>query len=468
MKNAWKRPFSVLMALALCSVLAACGSTPKNSSDSSSSGAGSSAGSEPGAAEKPIEVVFWHSFGGATGEVLQKIIDTYNETRGVEKGIRVSLVYQGYEGTDKVLLAYQTKDTANAPDINVGLTSAIPSMAELDWNVDISEYLDDPATEISADAFPEAMQRACSYEGKMVAVPFANSIPLLYYNADALKEAGFDRAPETLDELAEYTKALTLKDDAGNVTRYGLNVQIRRYQMVQFIVSQSPNSFFGDNEGGRTAPMTKITSGEDGTMKNFLEKWQKVIETGGYKYVEDNINEEFAQGLSAMVIMSSSRLGTIKDLVGDSFDFQAAFLPKVNEGDNGGAAVGGSCLNLFKIGDKARADAAWDVIQYCVQPENQMIFSQASGYIPVNHATYELPEMVKYYEENPQYKVALDEMLAASPNAQEPLDLVYNDVQKVITDTMLEFCEGKRSVDDTVEKITAECNALLDEYHAAN
>jgi sn-glycerol 3-phosphate transport system substrate-binding protein len=430
-----KRAFAVLMALALCSGLVACGSTSKNSSDPSSPRADSASESKPNSTENPIEIVFWHSFGGATGEALQSIIDNYNKTRGSEKGIKVSLVYQGYEGTDKVLLAYQTKDTANAPDINVGLTSTIPSMMELDWNVDLSEYLNDPASEVSAGTFPEAMQRMCSYEGKMVAVPFANSIPLLYYNADALKEAGFDGPPETLDELAEYTKALTLKDDAGNVTRYGLNVQIRRYQMVQFVVSQSPDSFFGDNEGGRTAPMTKIVAGEDGTMKNFLEKWQKMIETGGYKYVEDNMNEEFAQGLSAMLIMSSSRLGTIKDLVGDSFDFQTAYLPKVNADDNGGAAIGGSCLNLFKLGDKARVDAAWDVIQYCLLPENQMTFSQASGYIPVNTAAYELPEMVKYYEEHPQYKMALDEMLAASPNAQEPLDLVYNDVQKVITDT---------------------------------
>lgn len=463
-----KRAFAVLMALALCSGLVACGSTPKNSSDPSSPRADSASESKPNSTEDPIEIVFWHSFGGATGEALQSIIDNYNKTRGSEKGIKVSLVYQGYEGTDKVLLAYQTKDTANAPDINVGLTSTIPSMMELDWNVDLSEYLNDPASEVSAGTFPEAMQRMCSYEGKMVAVPFANSIPLLYYNADALKEAGFDGPPETLDELAEYTKALTLKDDAGNVTRYGLNVQIRRYQMVQFVVSQSPDSFFGDNEGGRTAPMTKIVAGEDGTMKNFLEKWQKMIETGGYKYVEDNMNEEFAQGLSAMLIMSSSRLGTIKDLVGDSFDFQTAYLPKVNADDNGGAAIGGSCLNLFKLGDKARVDAAWDVIQYCLLPENQMTFSQASGYIPVNTAAYELPEMVKYYEEHPQYKMALDEMLAASPNAQEPLDLVYNDVQKVITDTMLEFCEGKRTIDATVEKITTDCNVLLDEYHAAN
>ncbi|HBG12292.1 MAG TPA: hypothetical protein DDX68_12075 [Clostridium sp.] len=150
-----KRAFAVLMALALCSGLVACGSTPKNSSDPSSPRADSASESKPNSTEDPIEIVFWHSFGGATGEALQSIIDNYNKTRGSEKGIKVSLVYQGYEGTDKVLLAYQTKDTANAPDINVGLTSTIPSMMELDWNVDLSEYLSDPAPEVSAGTFPE-------------------------------------------------------------------------------------------------------------------------------------------------------------------------------------------------------------------------------------------------------------------------------------------------------------------------
>lgn len=42
------------------------------------------------------------------------------------------------------------------------------------------------------------MQRACTYNGEMVGIPVANSTMLLYYNEDALKEAGYDRAPATL------------------------------------------------------------------------------------------------------------------------------------------------------------------------------------------------------------------------------------------------------------------------------
>lgn len=411
------------------------------------------------------EVVFWHSYSGATEEALKSIIDGYNEGRGKEKNIHVELVYQGYEGTDKVTLAYQTKDYDNAPDINVGLTSTLPSVMEMGWSVSAQDFMEKEGAEVTKDTFYEQLQRACTYKDEMVAIPFSNSIPLLYYNVDMLKEAGFTEPPKTMDELTEYVEALTVKE-GDEVKRYGLNMQVKRYQLMQFCVSQNENSFFGDKEGGRTDVMEKITAGEDGTMEAFLEKLQALLETGGYKYVEDNINEEFAQGLSAMVIMSSSRLGTMDELMDGKY--MTAFLPKVNEEDTNGAAVGGSCLNIFDRGDEERLDAAWDVVQYCVSPESQYTFSTASGYLPVNVECENMEEMKKYYEKKPQYKVALDQMKAANPLSQESFDPTYNEINGIITETMLEFCQGTKNVEETVTSIVDQCNASLDEYHAAN
>ncbi|MGL6173125.1 MAG: ABC transporter substrate-binding protein [Cellulosilyticaceae bacterium] len=418
--------------------------------------------------EGVTEVVFWHSANGAIGTALEKVINTYNETRGTEKGIKVNLVYQGYEGTDKVLLAYQTNDIKNAPDINQGLTSTIPQMMDLDWTVSAADYMNQEDSEINEESFYEALRRSCTYEEEMVAVPFASSTLLLYYNVDALKEVGLDGPPETMDELVEYVNALTAKDASGNVTRYGLNMQTKRYQLVNFIVSQNEQSFFGDNEGGRVGPMTKLTIGEDGTLRAYLEKLDELVKTGGYKYVEDSINEEFAQGLLAMAIMSSSRVSTITDLVGDSFEFMTAPIPKVNAADTSGASVGGSALMMFDRGDQKRLDAAWDVLQYCASPEAQYIFSSGSGYIPVNKETENLEEMQTYYTENPQYLVALEQMKNSSPLAQEPFDLVYNEINSIVTDTVLEFCQGKLNIDEAIDKMVSSCNAALDEYHYAN
>lgn len=258
---------------------------------------------------------------------------------------------------------------------------------------------------------------------------------------------------------------MTVIED-GKVVRYGLNMQVKRYQLVEFCVSQGEGSFFGNNEGGRVAPMTKVAAGEDGTMRAFLEKLQQLLDTGGYKYMEDNISEEFAQELSAMVIMSSSRLGTMDNLMPGGY--MVGYLPKVNADDKGGAAVGGSCLNLFDRGNEARLKAAWDVIEYCTSPENQYIFATASGYIPVNVECEDIPEMQAYYEEKPQYKVALDQMKASNPLSQEPLDMTYNEINGIIIEEMLEFCSGNKDVDSTVESIVKRCNDSLDEYFASN
>ncbi len=457
-----------LLALLLCGAMVlgttACGGAGGTQSGGTAEQEGKDSGTQQASGDTQ-EVVFWHSFSGATEAALTSIINEYNEGRGKEKGIHVELVYQGYEGTDKVMLAYQTKDYENAPDINVGLTSTIPAVMDMGWTVNIEEFMNEEGSEVTKDTFYEPLQQACTYEGQMVAVPFSNSIPLLYYNKEMLEEAGFTKAPETMDELVDYVKALTVKE-GDEVSRYGLNMQVKRYQLVEFCVSQGEVSFFGDNQGGREAPMTKIVAGDDGTLKTFLEKLQALLDTGGYKYVEDNINEEFAQGLSAMVIMSSSRMGTLDELMPGKY--MTAYLPKVNAGDAGGAAVGGSCLNIFNRDDDERAKAAWDVVQYCVSPESQYTFSTASGYIPVNVGCEELDEMKAYYDENPQYKVALEQMKAANPLSQEPLDLTYNEINGIITEIMLEFCQGNSSVDETVNKIVEQCNAALDEYHSVN
>lgn len=461
--------FRKALALFVCCLLAlslsACGTKKDETTSQTVVPESATTGTVSPSSDKPIEVVFWHSTSGATGEALESIIKNYNEGPGKEKNIFVNLVYQGYAGTDKVILAYQTKDYVNAPDINQGLTSTLPSMMDMDWSVSVARFLDDSNYKVGSDTFYEAMQRAVTYQGEMVAVPFAMSIPVLYYNEDMLKEAGYEQPPQTMDELTEYVRNLTVMED-GKVTRHGLNMQVKRYQLVQFVNSQGEVSYFGDNEGGRLAPMTKIVAGEDGTLKNFLEKLQDLLNTGGYKYIENNINEEFAQGLSAMVIMSSSRMGTLDSLMPGKY--KAAVLPKVNSTDQGGAGIGGSCLSLIDRGDEARLKAAWDVMEYVVSPENQYILATASGYIPVNVATEDMPEMQAYYRAQPQYKVTLDQMKASNPHAQEPLDLTYNEINGIITEVMLEFCQGNLTVDEAVEKVVSKCNQSLDEYHRAN
>ena len=168
-----KRVLTMLLTASMAAGLAGCGGI-KTTEDGAATTAATEAPASTAAATESSEAVkessapaegetvvtFWHSLNGSAGEALNEVIENYNSGRGKEKGIRVNLVFQGYEGTDKVILAYQTGDTANAPDINQGLTSTIPSMMDLDWTVDLTDRIANADNTVKADDFYPAMVRS--------------------------------------------------------------------------------------------------------------------------------------------------------------------------------------------------------------------------------------------------------------------------------------------------------------------
>ena len=89
-----------------------------------------------------------------------------------------------------------------------------------------------------------------TYENQLVGMPFSCSAIMLYYNCDMFREVGLDpnTPPTTIAEMADDISKLMVKD-GDNVTRYGLNVAVRRYQLANWIGGQGDYNFFGDNEG---------------------------------------------------------------------------------------------------------------------------------------------------------------------------------------------------------------------------
>ena len=86
--------------------------------------------------------------------------------------------------------------------------------------------------------------------------------------------------------------------------------------------------------------------------------------------------------MHAMVIMTSSRIPTISELVGDSFNWGVAAIPAVSEDDIGGAYPSGSGLFMMDRDDEAKKVAAWEFVQYMASPEAQAMWLEGTGYTP--------------------------------------------------------------------------------------
>lgn len=457
-----KRMISIFMAVVMAASLAGCGSTKSQETEAAQSATQKEASA--------VELSFWHHMQGTNAVALENVCNNFNETIGAEKGIHVTPSFQGTNTAEKLNTLAQAGDWDNFPNVCQVASAGIPAIAGYDLFVSVDEMYEKGGDVIlNKDAIIPNNARTFTYEGKLCAMPFSNSTILLYYNKDMFREAGLDpeTPPATLEELADAVEKLTIKN-GDTIDTYGLNVQVKRYQLVNWVGGEGEYNFIGNNEGGRAGLMTRMTMGEDGSLMKYLDKWEDIIATGGYKPVEDNINEEFAMEINAMAVMSSARIAKVTALIEDAFDWGTAPLPKVDAEDKGGAAVGGSGVVMFDKGDADQMEAAWIFTQYLGGEDAQYIFCTGSGYIPMNKDLYEQDRMKAYLEENDKMKAAVDQLMASNPNVQEPLDVVTGEINGIIDEEMLAFAQGKNDKQTTHDNIINRCNEKLENYAKVN
>lgn len=413
-------------------------------------------------AEEVVEISFWHSMDSVYGETVQKQIDTFNETIGAEKNIHVTGVFQDWPGTSALTAAMTTDDVENMPDVIQMYSEYVDLIRDWERTAWAEDFITAEDAEVKKEDLVSNMVSAYTIDGKLIGVPYAISTLLLYYNMDMLKQAGYDHAPETIAEMAEMMTAIKENTDAD----YGLNVRINQFEFEHFIATQGENgTYFGNNESGRSGYMTELSCLSE--IDNFLTEWEKVIATGGFKATKDSMNEEFAQGLNAMTMLTNTRIMTITDLVGDAFEWGVAPAPKVNSTDIGGGYPAGSALFMVNRDDDAKLQAAWEFTQYLISADAQAMWLDGAGYVPVNTKTLEVDAYKEAVEANPRLQVPYDILANSSANIVASFCPSASEVDTIIKDNMISFADGV-SKDDTYQAIVDGIAGAFEDYFRAN
>lgn len=461
-----KKILALLLAAVMVLSLAACGGNEKPAAEAE----------KPAAeAEKPVEeagvvtIDVWHSMEGTNGEAFEAMVKTFNEGKGKELGIFANSVFQGNDTAGKLKTLIQTGDVANMPDVCLVYGASLPVVAEYAGTVPVDTMYGTGSASVAKEDIVPATVVTYSYKGTQVCMPFNSSTLLLYYNIDAFNEVGLDpeNPPKTLAEIADACAKLTVKDASGNVTRYGFNTVIDRYQMVNLIGNQGEGSYFGDNESGRAGLINEVVAHDQ--ILNVYKAWADIAATGGLKYNYDNQNEEFATGKNAMTMMSSARIGSVTKLTKDSgVNWACTTLPDIVETDKGGAGIGGASLVMFDNGAEAEKAAAWEFIQFTASAETQATWSMATGYLPINLGTKDVAAFAEHLANTPALQVALAQFESSNPNVQEPVMMMQGSVDAVIKEASINVAEGTMTPEEAADYVVTECNKLFEEYNRAN
>ena len=472
-----RKELALLLTMAMAaSLMTGCGSSADKGSETPAAAApetsqtemADTTASQPEEPKEMVSIDVWHSMEGSNGKAMSALIEEFNATRGKELGITAVDCFQGSDCAVKLKTLIQTNDKENMPDVCQIYNASLPVLAATDYTVCIDDMWGQGSNLVSREDLLGSALECYTYEGKELSMPFNASTILLFHNLDAYAEAGLTEAdiPKTWDEVVDVARKLK-KVENGKVERYGLNLRMFRYEVIDMISAQGENGTqFADNNNGRDGLVSKITC-EDELLKVY-QIWEKLIaEQGTVNDSGDSQNQGFATGVNVMLLRSSAGITAIGELAGD-MNWCVSKLPVMDEGDKGGAAIAGASLGMFDKGDEAKKMAAWEFIMYTVSPEVQAKWSMDTGYLPVNIHSEELPDYKAYIEKTPALAVALEQNAEALPTTQEPVLNMASEIGTIIQTAATDMSDGKLDAQGATKQVVEACELAFEQYNRGN
>src|SRR3984893_10205547 len=158
------------------------------------------------------------------GQLARDMATLIKQSTAAHPDIKATPVYTG--SYDETLIKTRSATQAGKPPAAVIMSANF--LTDLVIEDEIVAFDDLIAKDGSSDEkfirqFFPAVHGNAVIDRKVYGVPFQNSTPLLYYNADHFREAGLDpdRPPQTWDDLVNAARKLTNRE-GDRVTRWGI------------------------------------------------------------------------------------------------------------------------------------------------------------------------------------------------------------------------------------------------------
>jgi len=335
-------------------------STAKNTAASKAAGTVSS----KDAAGK-VQIEFWHAMGSSNGELMQKIVDAYNQS---QSKVFVKAVQQG-SYTDAAAKMQAALAAGEAPVIGQMEIGALGVFADAGQLVDLQKFVD--AEKFDMSDYMSGLLDASYYKGALIALPHSRSVPVLYYNKDRFKAAGLDenKPPITWDDL---------KNDAAKLSKdgtFGYSCPLDQWYYTALVMNAGGTIF---NESENAIGF----NGDSGTKP--LQLWKDMIAAktmhvpSGQDYnSSEACRNAFASETACMIMQSSAQLKGLEKAC--KFKVGAGPIPKDTTLSY---PAGGSNLMMFKGHTDAEEAAGWDFLKYMTNVENSLKWAAGTGYLP--------------------------------------------------------------------------------------
>jgi multiple sugar transport system substrate-binding protein len=289
---------------------------------------------------------------------------------------------------DKLLTAVASK---KGPDVLQMGTTWIPEFASANALMDLTPHIKD-YPELDPENYYEGSVETTKFEDKTVGVPWYIDTRVLYYRTDLLKEAGYDEAPKTWDELRDAAKKLSERGEG----KYGISLDTKE-QSLSFMFARQNGSALLDDQNKPLFNEPEFVEAVEYLNGFFTDGSAPKDELG-----IDIIQGFREDGILPMFISGPWMIKLINDQAPElEGKWATAVLPAK---ENNISALGGSNLSIFE--HTKNKDASLKFLAYMNKPETQLKWMEMTNSLPSTKAAWE-DEALK---DNPLYKTFGEQM----------------------------------------------------------
>ena len=329
------------------------------------------------AADRAIVVEFWAM--GQEGEQVKALLPEFERRH---PGLRVRVQQIPWSAAHEKLLTAYAGDAM--PDLFQLGNTWIPEFVALRAVEPLDPRLKTwPETALN-DYFPGILATN-RLNGQTYALPWYVDTRLFFYRTDLLAAAGFAEPPAAWDD---WLRAMTAIKAAGGSARHAILLPINEWQLPVILALQRGASLLRDHD--------QYGNFQDPRFREAFVFYLRLFEQGLAPPVGNtqmaNLYQEFASGAFAIYVSGPWNIGEFGRRLPAAVQGQwmTAALPG-SGAEPGVSLAGGASLALSRT--SPRQAAAWALLEFLAEPEQQARFYQLTGDLPARQSAWTDPAL---------------------------------------------------------------------------
>jgi sn-glycerol 3-phosphate transport system substrate-binding protein len=411
------------------------------------------------------EIQWWHAMSGELQPIVERLAADFNAS---QTNYRILPEYKG-QYTQTMTAALFAMRTGQHPAIvQVNEVATATMMAAKGAIYPVHQLMREQGVPFDPKAYlPAVAGYYTDTVGNMLSLPFNASTPILYYNKDQFRLAQLD--PETPPRTWPEVEAAAQKLQAAGVpcgftAAWPSWVHIENLSAVHNVPIATRQNGFGGLDAA-------LTISNDVAVKHLaaLAAWQKtkIFDYGGRA---DRADAKFHGSQCAMYVTSSATRPDI--LANAKFEVGYGLMPYWPDvaAAPQNSIIGGATLWVLKGRPVTEYKGVARFFAFLSRPEVQARWHQATGYLPITRAAYELSRSQQFYDRNPGTDISIKQITVKEPteNTKGLRIGSFVLVRDVIEEELEQAIAGQVPAKAALDSAVRRGNEILRRFEKAN